>query len=173
MFWLYRLLRQREPKTCDALRNLVPSVYCKKRENIHGGVLLKVTLLHGCFSRFLNCINGIKSCKASHNLKLKKYSLQLRYKHHVLLCTFYIMWSVVCNLFLIFFVCLFAVVISLSFHKNISVSRVFLCAIYRGQKRDKTHISDKLKICFVQCVLKRLDYGGECVLNNSPWKLGY
>ena len=26
--------------------------------------LLKVTLLHGCFSRFLNCTKGTKSCKA-------------------------------------------------------------------------------------------------------------
>ena len=28
--------------------------------------LLKVTLLHGCFSRFLNCANGTKSRKTSH-----------------------------------------------------------------------------------------------------------
>ena len=42
-------------------------------KNIYGVVLLlepatslEVTLLHGCFSRFLNCINGIKSRKASH-----------------------------------------------------------------------------------------------------------
>ena len=64
----------------DALRMLVPFVQFKKRENIHGGVLfqpailLKVTLLLGCFSRFLNCINGNKSRKASHlksNLGLK------------------------------------------------------------------------------------------------------
>ena len=44
-------------------------------ENIHEGVLLlvklqfatllKVTLFHGCFSRFLNCTNGIKSRKAT------------------------------------------------------------------------------------------------------------
>ena len=27
--------------------------------------LLKVTLLHGCFSRFLNCTNGIKSSNSS------------------------------------------------------------------------------------------------------------
>ena len=26
----------------------------------------KVTLFHGCFSRFLNCKNGTKSLKASH-----------------------------------------------------------------------------------------------------------
>ena len=39
-------------------------------KNIHGGVLilrlqpatlLKLTLLHGCFSRFLNCTNATKS----------------------------------------------------------------------------------------------------------------
>ena len=40
---------------CDALRDLVKPA-----------TLLKVTRLHGCFSRFLNCINGAKSRKASH-----------------------------------------------------------------------------------------------------------
>ena len=47
----------------------------KNMKNTHGGVLLlvkleatllKVTLLHGCFSRFLNCTNGTKWCKTSH-----------------------------------------------------------------------------------------------------------
>ena len=45
----------------------------KKVKNTHGGVLLlnlqlskKLTLLHGYFSRFLNCTNGAKSRKASH-----------------------------------------------------------------------------------------------------------
>ena len=49
----------------------------KNVKNTHGGVLLlvklqttptllKVTLLHGCFSRFLNCTNGTKSRKTSH-----------------------------------------------------------------------------------------------------------
>ena len=28
-------------------------------------MLLLVTLLHGCCSRFVNCVNGTKSCKAS------------------------------------------------------------------------------------------------------------
>ena len=64
----------------DALRNLVPFAQFKKRENIHGGVLLlvklqatllKVTLLIGCFSRFLNCTNGTKSRNASHIKNLK------------------------------------------------------------------------------------------------------
>ena len=42
----------------------------KNVKNTHGGVFLleklqaKVTLLHGCFSRFLNCTNGTKSRKA-------------------------------------------------------------------------------------------------------------
>ena len=31
--------------------------------------LLKVTLVHGCFSRFLNCTNGTKSRKASYLLQ--------------------------------------------------------------------------------------------------------
>ena len=41
-------------------------------KNTHGGVLisvklqaLKLTLFHGCFSRFVNCTNGIKSRNAS------------------------------------------------------------------------------------------------------------
>ena len=59
---------------CDALRNLVLLVQFKKRENTHGVVLLlvklqallKVTLIHECFSRFLNCTNGTKLRKASH-----------------------------------------------------------------------------------------------------------
>ena len=41
----------------------------KNVKNIHGGVLilvLKLTLLHGCFSRFLNCTNGTKLRNASH-----------------------------------------------------------------------------------------------------------
>ena len=41
----------------------------KKVKNTHGGViltLLKVTLLHGCFSRFINSTNDTKSHYASH-----------------------------------------------------------------------------------------------------------
>ena len=45
----------------------------KNVKNTHGGVLilvklqalLRLTLLHGCFSRFLNCTNGTKLCNAS------------------------------------------------------------------------------------------------------------
>ena len=62
---------------CDALRYLVPFVQFIKRENTQGGVLscrlkpatlLKLTLVNGCFSRFLNCTNGIKSSNASHTM---------------------------------------------------------------------------------------------------------
>ena len=40
----------------------------KNEKNIHRGVLLlvKVTLLHRCFSRVLNCTSGAKFHKASH-----------------------------------------------------------------------------------------------------------
>ena len=48
----------------------------KNMKNTHGGVLflvklqaekqLKVTLVHGCFSRFLKCTNGTELCNASH-----------------------------------------------------------------------------------------------------------
>ena len=40
----------------------------KKVKNTHGGVTLKVTFFHGCFSGFLNCTNGTKSRKTSHIL---------------------------------------------------------------------------------------------------------
>ena len=62
----------------DALRDLVPFMRFKKRENNHRGVLLlvkfrlkpatllKVTLPHECFSHFLSCKDGTKSRKASH-----------------------------------------------------------------------------------------------------------
>ena len=64
---------------CDALRDLVPFVQFTKREKhpwksvnfskklkrLQPATLLKLTLLHGCFSRFLNCTNGTKSRNAS------------------------------------------------------------------------------------------------------------
>ena len=56
---------------CGALRDLVQCAQFKKREKHHGGALLflKTTLLHGRFSRFLNCTNGMKSRKAPHFCK--------------------------------------------------------------------------------------------------------
>ena len=56
---------------CDALRDLVPSVQFKKRENTHGGVLrlVKVTTPPGVFFTFLICTNVNKSHKASHIMK--------------------------------------------------------------------------------------------------------
>ena len=53
-------------------------------KNAHGEVLFKLqasallkkkTLLHGCFSRFLNCTNGTKSRKASHILRLVNFNV--------------------------------------------------------------------------------------------------
>ena len=38
----------------------------KTVKNTYEGVLLLVTLFHGCFSRFLNATNGTKSRKALH-----------------------------------------------------------------------------------------------------------
>ena len=63
---------------CDTLRDLVPFLQFKKRKNTSGGVLLlvklqalawtllKETLLHGYFPRFLSCTNDTKSRNASH-----------------------------------------------------------------------------------------------------------
>ena len=50
---------------CDALRDLVPFVQFKKRQKHpwrSDKTLLKVALLHGCFSHFLIRTNGTKSC---------------------------------------------------------------------------------------------------------------
>ena len=68
----------------DALRDLVPIEQFKKREKhpwrsatFKPANLLKVTLPHGSFSRFLDCTNGTKSHKTSHilakHLRLKLF----------------------------------------------------------------------------------------------------
>ena len=58
----------------------------KNVKNIHGemlflvklqATLLKVTILHGYFSRFLNCTNGTESHKASHILLIRLKMLTL------------------------------------------------------------------------------------------------
>ena len=60
---------------CGALRDLAPFAQFKKREKhpwrsvTFPETLLKLTLLHECFSRFLNCTNGTKTRKASHMFK--------------------------------------------------------------------------------------------------------
>ena len=64
---------------CDVLSDLVPFVQFKKRDkhtwrNVtfnkvadwESATLLKVTLLPGCFSPFLNYTNGTKSRNVSH-----------------------------------------------------------------------------------------------------------
>ena len=71
MFTLYRIMT-------DVLRDLVLLVQFKKREK-HSwrsvtfsqvqawpATLRKVILLHGCFSRFLNCTNDTKFRNPSH-----------------------------------------------------------------------------------------------------------
>ena len=61
---------------CDALRDLVSFVQFKKREkhpwrSVTKITLLKLTLLHGCFSRFLNSVNGTKWRNAPYLGRLK------------------------------------------------------------------------------------------------------
>ena len=68
---------------CGALRYLVPFVQFKKREThpwrsanrLLPATSLKLTLLHGCVSRFLNCANGTKSLNAQY---LQKFFLVLQ-----------------------------------------------------------------------------------------------
>ena len=67
-------LRIGKNQICGALHDLVPFVQFKKlKKHLWRSVsfskvatLLKLTLLYGCLSRFLNCINGTKSHNASH-----------------------------------------------------------------------------------------------------------
>ena len=68
--------------TCDALRDLVPFVQFKKREKQPWRCLtfVKVTFFHGCFSRFVNCINATKSREKSYKWKfnaLQRYCLSI------------------------------------------------------------------------------------------------
>ena len=69
---LYGLKKIINQKIYDALRDLLLFVQVKNVKNTHERVLLfvscsrKVTLLHGCFSRFSSLTNGTKLCKASH-----------------------------------------------------------------------------------------------------------
>ena len=49
---------------------------------MQSATLLKVTLLHDCFSRFLNCTNGTKSRNASHT----SFVLSINLTWKVLLC---------------------------------------------------------------------------------------
>ena len=74
---------------CDALRDLVPFVQFKECEkhpwrsvNVSkvAKTLRKLTLLHGCFSRFLNCTNGTKSRNAPH-FRLTNERKNKRMKH--------------------------------------------------------------------------------------------
>ena len=67
---------------CDALRDLVPFVQfkkCKKHPwrsvTLKPTTLLKVTLLHGCLSRFLNCRNGTKPHNASHIVSYANFKM--------------------------------------------------------------------------------------------------
>ena len=63
---------------CDVLHDLTPFVQFKKRKKhpwrsetfskvpgFYPSTLVNATLLHGCFSRFLNCTNGTKLRNAS------------------------------------------------------------------------------------------------------------
>ena len=59
----------------------MPFLKFQKRENIHGEMLLLVTLLkvtplHGRFSHFLSCSNDMKSRKAAHIVIHKITSIQ-------------------------------------------------------------------------------------------------
>ena len=75
-------LEQWTIKIWDALCNFVTSVQFKKLEKhlwrsvtqyscrLPHATLLKISLLHGYFSHFLNCTSGKNSCKASNILNL-------------------------------------------------------------------------------------------------------
>ena len=53
------------------LQAFSPGTLLKRDSNTEPAILLKVALLNGCFSSFLNCTNGTKSRKALHIIILK------------------------------------------------------------------------------------------------------
>ena len=80
---------------CDALRDLVAFVQFKKHEK-HSWrsvkCLLKVTLLRGCFSCFLNCTNGTKLHNASHLLVRKqfvKFAKLVKFNYYLICKAYY------------------------------------------------------------------------------------
>ena len=67
----WKLLVVLEYNICNPLRDLVQFLKFKKRgkhprRSLTFSKLIKVALLHGCFSRFLNCASGTKLRKTSH-----------------------------------------------------------------------------------------------------------
>ena len=75
----------------DVLRDLVPFAQFKKCEKhpwrsescrLSPVTLLKVALLHGCFSSFLNCANSTKSRKASDTVEVGSWLLDFRHFYH-------------------------------------------------------------------------------------------
>ena len=70
---------------CDALRNLVLFAQFKRKTHMEEcqfqlSCRQKVTLLHGCFSRFSICANGTKSLNASQEGHIKLH-IQRRFQH--------------------------------------------------------------------------------------------
>ena len=70
--WATRaILSYKTNNICGTLRNLVPCTQFKKREKQPSrSVTFKVTLLHGCLSRFLNSTNSTKLRKASQHTEI-------------------------------------------------------------------------------------------------------
>ena len=87
ILWLVALMEKHAHKSTKQKWNLFFMIFCtiwyhlhnfKNVKSIYGGVLplVKVTLLHGCFSHFLNCTNGTKSLWPRNRLiSWKKYLL--------------------------------------------------------------------------------------------------
>ena len=70
-FWEIILKRNCEINFINAERQVLISFLLPFIKDYKPAILLKVTLIHGYFSRFLNCTNGTKSRNASH-MKMSK-----------------------------------------------------------------------------------------------------
>ena len=88
---VFTIFYKRSDCICDVLRDLVPFAQFKKCEKhpwrsescrLSPATLLKVALLHGCFSRFVNCANSTKSRKASHIVEVGSWLLDFRHFYH-------------------------------------------------------------------------------------------
>ena len=80
-FWEIILKRNCEINFINAERQVLISFLLPFIKDYKPAILLKVTLIHGYFSRFLNCTNGTKSSRKTSQLYSAQINLMVIDKH--------------------------------------------------------------------------------------------